>query len=182
MTTSLVPAIIPRTPVSGAPAGREGPRLRPLPLAALPPDGTRPANSVYASTAVDKSGRVAARGILADLGWLPGIRLDITEQAGVITFRVAGEGRCRVDGRGYLILALSVRRWCRLTAGDRLLLVAGHRAGVLTGYPLPVLDRLLDAASTAKRGWSGGGGILHGTPIWRRPGSCWNGWVSPCRS
>ena len=97
MTASLVPAVIPRTPISGAtPAGREGPRLRPLPLAALPPDGTRPADSVYALTAVDKSGRVAARGILADLGWRPGTRLDIREQVGVITVRVAGEGGCRV--------------------------------------------------------------------------------------
>jgi hypothetical protein len=63
LTASLVPAVIPRAQVSGAaPAGREGLRLRPLPLAALPPDGTRQADSVYALTAVDKSGRVAARG------------------------------------------------------------------------------------------------------------------------
>ena len=153
MTASLVPAVIPRTPVSGAtPAGRDGLRLRPLPLPALSPDGRRPADTVYALTAVDKSGRVAARGILAELGWLPGTRLDIREQAGVITVRVAGEGRCRVDSRGYLILALPVRRWCRLAAGDRLLLVADHRTGVLTGYPLPVLDRLLNAASAAGDG------------------------------
>jgi hypothetical protein len=153
VTASLVPAVIPRTPVSGAAsAGAGGLRLRPLPLPLLPPDGRRPADSVYALTAVDKSGRVAARGILAELDWRPGTRLDIREQAGVITVRVAGEGGCRVDSRGYLILSLAVRRWCRLAAGDRLLLVADHRTVVLTGYPLPVLDRLLDAASATGDG------------------------------
>jgi hypothetical protein len=54
-------------------------------LPVLPPDGTRQTDTVYALTAVDKSGRVAARDILAELGWLPGTRLDIREQAGVIT-------------------------------------------------------------------------------------------------
>ncbi|GIF45835.1 hypothetical protein DFJ67_5269 [Asanoa ferruginea] len=70
----------------------------------------------------------------------------------MINVRVAGEGRCRVDSRGYLVFTLSVRRWCRLAAGDRLLLVADHRTAVLTGYPLPVLDRLLDATSVIANG------------------------------
>ena len=144
----LVPAVVPRTAVPGAAAaGRRGLRLPPLPLATLGPDGTPAADTVYALTAVDKSGRVADRGILAELGWRPGTRLDAREQAGMITVQVAEDGRCRVDGRGYLILALSVRRWCRLGTGDRLLLVADRHAGVLTGYPLPVLDRLLEAAA-----------------------------------
>ncbi|GIF69263.1 hypothetical protein Ais01nite_72980 [Asanoa ishikariensis] len=118
----------------------------------LGPDGTRLADTVYALTAVDRSGRIGARGILAELGWLPGTRLAVSERAGVITLRVAGEGRSRVDRRGYLILALTVRRWCRLATGDQLLLVADRRTAVVTGYPLPVLDRLLDAASAAGHG------------------------------
>ncbi|GIF45836.1 hypothetical protein DFJ67_5270 [Asanoa ferruginea] len=74
VTASLVLTVIPRTPISGAPpAGREGPRLPPLPLAVLGPDGTRTADTVYAFAALDKSGRVAARGILADLGWRPAL-------------------------------------------------------------------------------------------------------------
>ncbi|SDZ64773.1 hypothetical protein SAMN05421684_7832 [Asanoa ishikariensis] len=152
VTASLVPAVLPRTPGSAATAGRHSLRLGPLPLPVLGPDGTRLADTVYALTAVDRSGRIGARGILAELGWLPGTRLAVSERAGVITLRVAGEGRSRVDRRGYLILALTVRRWCRLATGDQLLLVADRRTAVVTGYPLPVLDRLLDAASAAGHG------------------------------
>lgn len=152
MTASLVPAVLPRTPSSAATAGGHGLRLRPLPLPVLGPDGTLSADTVHTLTAVDRSGRIGARVILAELGRLPGTRLAVSERAGVITVQVAGEGRSRVDRRGYLILALTVRRWCRLATGDQLLLVADRRTGVVTGYPLPVLDRLLDAASSAGEG------------------------------
>jgi hypothetical protein len=45
-----------------------------------------------------------------------------------------------------------VRRWCRLSAGDRLLLAADPVTGVLVGYPVPVLDALLAAARPAGDG------------------------------
>ncbi len=94
---------------------------------------------------VDKSGRVADRSVVRLLGWLPGTRLEIRERAGVVVAEVAGDGVCRIDGRGHLILPLIVRRWCGLTAGDRLLLAADPAGGVLAGYPLAALDRLLGA-------------------------------------
>jgi hypothetical protein len=149
----MVPALVPHAPVAGAPAA-VGDRLRtgPLPLAALAPEATGRADRVYALTAVDRSGRVADRGIVAALGWPPGTRLDVRERAGLFTLHASIDGRCRVDGRGHLILALALRRWCRLAAGDRLLLVADRQAGVVTGYPLPVLDRLLEAASSTGEG------------------------------
>ncbi|MDG4824991.1 hypothetical protein O7635_24345 [Asanoa sp. WMMD1127] len=36
-------------------------------------------------TAVDRKGRVAARGIVAALGWPPGTQLDVRERAGLFT-------------------------------------------------------------------------------------------------
>ena len=156
VTAPTVPALIPSAPVAGAPAAvREGLRTAPLPLAALAPEATGRADRVYALTTVDRSGRVADRGVVAALGWPPGTRLDVRERAGLFALHVPGDGRCRVDGRGYLILALALRRWCRLGAGDRLLLVADRQAAMLTGYPLPVLDRLL-AAELPPLWWSGG--------------------------
>ncbi|MEV4539023.1 AbrB/MazE/SpoVT family DNA-binding domain-containing protein [Asanoa sp. NPDC049518] len=121
-------------------------------MAALAPEATWHTDSVYALTPVDRSGRIADRGIVAVLGWPPGTRLDARERAGLFTVHAPGDGRCRIDSRGHLILALALRRWCRLGAGDRLLLTADRRAGVLKGYPLPVLDRLLAAASSAGEG------------------------------
>jgi bifunctional DNA-binding transcriptional regulator/antitoxin component of YhaV-PrlF toxin-antitoxin module len=100
-------------------------------------------DTVYALSAVDKSGRVADRSIVRVLGWGPGTRLDIREQAGIIVARPAADGVHCVGDRGHLHLPLAVRRWCRLTAGDRVLLAADPATGVLVAHPLAVLDRLL---------------------------------------
>ncbi|MFD0822006.1 AbrB/MazE/SpoVT family DNA-binding domain-containing protein [Micromonospora zhanjiangensis] len=94
-------------------------------------------------SAVDKSGRVADRSVVRVLGWTPGSRLDVRERGGLIVVRQVDDAVYRVDARGHLHLPLAVRRWCRLAAGDRLLLAAHPGDGVLVAYPLAVLDRLL---------------------------------------
>jgi bifunctional DNA-binding transcriptional regulator/antitoxin component of YhaV-PrlF toxin-antitoxin module len=98
---------------------------------------------------VDKSGRVADRSIVRVLGWRPGTRLDIRERAGVITAYAVSDGVHRIDDRGHLCLPLAVRRWCRLAAGDRVLLAAHRDIGVLVAHPLAVLDRLLAGVPAA---------------------------------
>jgi hypothetical protein len=70
-------------------------------------------------SAVDKSGRVADRSIVRALGWMPGTRLDIREQAGIIVASAACDGVHRIDDRGHLHLALAVHRWCRLSRRPR---------------------------------------------------------------
>ncbi len=108
---------------------------------------------MYALSAVDKSGRVADRSIVRVLGW-PGRRLDIREKAASVLVRPAIDGVHRVDDRGHLQLPLTVLRWCRLGAGDRLLLAADRAAGVLWPSPSGVLDRLLaDAHAAVTGGW-----------------------------
>ncbi|MGX7673755.1 AbrB/MazE/SpoVT family DNA-binding domain-containing protein [Plantactinospora sp. DSM 117369] len=99
--------------------------------------------TVYALSAVGRSGRVADRSIVQVLGWVPGTRLDVRERAGIIVVRTAADGVHRVDDRGHLFLPGAVRRWCRLTAGDRVLLAADSATGVLMAHPLATLDRIL---------------------------------------
>ncbi len=126
---------------------------RPLPVPALNDAGSlRAADTAYALSAVDKSGRVADRSIVRALGWMPGTRLDIREQAGIIVARQAPDAVHCIDDRGHLHLPLAVRRWCHLTAGDRVL-VAAHRAtGVLVAHPLAVLNELLAGVHAAAAG------------------------------
>jgi hypothetical protein len=120
VTGPVLPPIIPAArPVANPVAGLVGAGRKPPPLPALPPDAA-PTARVYAVTAIDRSGRLADRSILRVLGWTPGRRLDIRERGGVVTARAAADGACGVDRRGFLYLPLTVRRWCRLAAGDRL--------------------------------------------------------------
>jgi bifunctional DNA-binding transcriptional regulator/antitoxin component of YhaV-PrlF toxin-antitoxin module len=98
---------------------------------------------VYVVSAVDKSGRVADRNVVRVMGWAPGTRVSIRERGVTIVVSPAADGVHRIDDRGHLLLPLPVRRWCHLTAGDRLLLAADPAAGVLVGHCFAVLDRLL---------------------------------------
>jgi bifunctional DNA-binding transcriptional regulator/antitoxin component of YhaV-PrlF toxin-antitoxin module len=100
-------------------------------------------------SAVDKSGRIADRSMVRTLGWAPGTRLDIREQAGIVVARTATDGVYRIDDRGHLHVPLTVRRWCHLTTGDRLLLAADPVTGVLVIHPLATLDRLLASIHAA---------------------------------
>ena len=151
MTASFVPPVIPKVIPGGAGAGRGplGRARRPLPVPALDSQFTRVTDTVYALSAVDKSGRIADRSIVRALGWMPGTRLDIRERAGIIVACTAPGGVHRIDDRGHLHLPLAVRRWCRLVAGDRVLLAADRATGVLVAHPLAMLDRLLSDVQAA---------------------------------
>ncbi|MEV7624105.1 hypothetical protein [Actinoplanes sp. NPDC089786] len=120
----------------------------PLPLPTL--DAVLPlAQVACALSAVDRSGRVADRSVIRALGWRPGQILQIGVHRGMVVARAVAGAAGRVDRRGFLQLPLPVRRRCGLGAGDRLLLAADLDAGLLTGYPLPVLGQLLAAATPA---------------------------------
>jgi hypothetical protein len=154
VTASFVPAVIPKVVPGGggANAGPTGRARRPLPVPVLDAGFPRATDTVYALSAVDKSGRVADRSIVRALGWIPGTRLGIREQAGIIVARVACDGVHRIDDRGHLHLPLAVRRWCHLIAGDRVLFAADRATGVLVAHPVAVLDRLLAGVHAAVAG------------------------------
>ncbi len=154
MTASLVPPVIPKlVPGSGPVPGPIRAR-RPIPVPALSAGSPRASDTVtvYALSAVDKSGRVADRSIVRTLGWAPGTRLDIRERTSIIVATAAPDGVHRIDDHGHLHLPLAVRRWCRLAAGDRLLFAAEPASGVLTGYPVALLDEVLAGVRAAAGG------------------------------
>jgi hypothetical protein len=145
VTASSVPPVIPKlvppgVGVGAVPVSRS---RRPLPVVVLDAGSPRAANINYVFSAVDKSGRVADRSPIQALGWTRGDRLDIRERAGVIVVSAAADGVHCIGNSGHLHLPLAVRRWCHLTAGDRILLAANRATGVLLAHPLVVLDRLL---------------------------------------
>jgi hypothetical protein len=144
---SLMPPVIPATRSTdraGAPGAKATYRVRrPLPTPALAPRCPAASQSAYALSAVDKSGRVADRSIVRAVGWSPGTRLDIRERAGVIVVGPTPDGSHCIDDRGHLHLPLTVRRWCGIATGDRVLLAADHASGLLIVHPVAVLDVLL---------------------------------------
>lgn len=143
MTGPSIPPLIPKTVPRSDPSGTARRIRLPLPVPDLTAPRSEAPPAVYALSAVDRSGRVADRGILRALGWSPGTRLDVREQDGLITIRVAVDGVHRIDDQGHLRLPLAARRRCRLATGDRVLLAANPATGMVVAYPLPVLDELL---------------------------------------
>jgi hypothetical protein len=115
----------------------------------LDPGSARAVDTLYVVSAIDKSGRVADRSAVRALGWAAGTRVTIREHGGTIAIAPAPDGVHRIDDRGYLILPLAVRRWCQLTAGDRLLLAADPATNLLMGHCFAVLDRLLGGADAS---------------------------------
>jgi hypothetical protein len=58
-----------------------------------------------------------------------------------------------ISERAFLTLPLTVRRWCRIAAGDKVLLAADRATGVLVIHPMAVLHTLLaDVHAAALRG------------------------------
>jgi hypothetical protein len=57
-----------------------------------------------------------------------------------------------VTGGGFLPVPSAIRRWCGLTAGERILLAADPVAQVVVLHPLKALDRAVGAAHAAALG------------------------------
>jgi hypothetical protein len=153
VTTSLVPPIIPKV-VAGR-HGESGPAGRarhPLPVAALPSASPAAVDTIYALSMVDKSGRVTDRSIVRELGWGPGTRLEIREQRGIIVAFPAAGGVHFISRQAFLKLPLTVRRWCRIATGDKVLLAADHAVGVLVVHPVALHALLADIHAAAVRG------------------------------
>lgn len=77
------------------------------------------------------------------LGWLPGTRVELREDRGLVMVTAAADGAVRVSGHGHLRLPVSLRQDCGLAAGDRVPLVADPSDELLVLYPPSVLDTML---------------------------------------
>ncbi len=153
------------TPVVLPPTGSLGPapeHASPGPVlrrAALPLPGLSPAlatsevdarpRRVYGLSAVDDRGRLADRVVWRALGWTPGTRLQIRTAGGLVVVEAAPGGAFAVTRQGHVRIPATIRHWCGLAGGDRLLLAADPALGRLVVYPPEALDRVTAALDAA---------------------------------
>ncbi|WP_422733089.1 hypothetical protein ACN26Y_18050 [Micromonospora sp. WMMD558] len=133
-----------RTRPASPPHTGTGAQLRPMPGLPMPvpPDAARGAGIRCVVTPVDRDGRLADRSALKLMGWAAGQAVELTIEPGPIV--VARTGRTvRINPRGHLRLPLTVRRRCRIAAGNRVLVVANQRRVELLVIPMATLDDML---------------------------------------
>ena len=140
MTGAVVSPLVPPAATSDRPQVRAtaGARRWPLPVPRLAV--TRLRSTVYGLAAVDDRGRVADHAVVCALGWKAGTRLDVHESGGLVLVRADRQGVFSVTGQGYVRLPATVRHWCGLVPGDRVLLAADPDQGLLVVHPPAALD------------------------------------------
>ncbi|WP_432825451.1 hypothetical protein [Dactylosporangium sp. CA-092794] len=142
MAALTIAPIVP--PSALAAAGPEGPRglpRRPLPLAPVPSPHTSPMR--YGLATLDNRGRVADGALVRAMGWAPGTRVHIREQSGLVLVTADAQGVFSISRQGYVQLPATVRHWCRLTIGERLLLSADPARKLLVVHPPEALDAMV---------------------------------------
>jgi len=114
---------------------------RTLPIAQLASSRSR--STVYGLVTIDCNGRVAEAAVINALGWASGTRLHIQESAGLIVMTASRHGVFTMTGQGFLRLPATVRHWCGLAPGDRVLLAAEPEQGRLVVHPPNALDEMI---------------------------------------
>ncbi|MEU7925064.1 hypothetical protein [Micromonospora sp. NPDC049107] len=117
---------------------------QPLPLVELF-SGSRDRTSFTATSSIDDRGTLTDRAAVKELGWAPGTTVSISTlpEAGIVIIRRSGSDA--VSGRGHLRLPARVRHRLRLSAGDRLLLLALVHDDILLAYLASAIDRMVTA-------------------------------------
>ena len=77
------------------------------------------------------------------MSWSSRTRLDIREQGGLLLVTASPQGVFSLTGQGHLRLPTTARRWCGLSTGDRVLLVAAPGDGLLVVHPPAALDAMV---------------------------------------
>jgi bifunctional DNA-binding transcriptional regulator/antitoxin component of YhaV-PrlF toxin-antitoxin module len=142
----------PADPNAGSPTGTAWTGLPRL----VPTDAPKRPATCSVVTAVDRDGRLANRSPVTAMQWIAGQPVSFTIEPGPIAVARPGAG-AGVTVQGHLRLPLPVRRRSRITAGDRVLVVANPRDGEVLVITLTVLDELLTASRSrpgTTRSWS----------------------------
>lgn len=138
MTANAIPLFVPGRPVrERSRAGALG-AVRQVPVSRLA--DVRQRSTVYAMSAVDTHGRIAARSVVQVLPWKPMTRLAMQERAGLILVTADQTGAAAVTREGHLRVPAALRSWCTLAARSRVLLAANPDAGYLVIHPPADLD------------------------------------------
>lgn len=114
-----------------------------LPLPALRSRGEPPTTSWIALTTCDRNGRLAERSTVRTLGWTPGQRFDLSIVADMILVRATLEGMYSLSKDGFLRIPAPIRRYCELSAGDRVLLAAIVERGIIVISATRIIDEAL---------------------------------------
>ena len=137
MSEAPVPLLIPPE----LPPLPRGARLPAAPLA-LPaqtqPSDTESGPIIVGVAAIDGSGRVRERVVLAALAWGPGEALDMRIIRDVAILRAARQGCIRVDGRDQIALPAGCRAVLGVKPGDRVVFAALPARSVGLVYPMSV--------------------------------------------
>jgi hypothetical protein len=144
VTGAVISPVVPHAVPPGRPGGHPAAPAssRPaLPVVRLASPRAR--STVYGLAAIDDRGRVAEAMVIRALGWAAGTRLDVRETGGLVLVRADRHGVFSVTGRGHLRLPATVRHWCGLVPGDRVLLAADPADGLLVVHPLAALDAMI---------------------------------------
>ncbi|MFI5495244.1 hypothetical protein [Actinoplanes sp. NPDC051859] len=145
MTADVVtPLVLPAWsgPARSRPAA--GPGLRKVALARLAT--VRERSSVYAMVAVEDRGRVTVHSVVHVLPWDPDTRLAVRVQARLVVVTADADGESQIDRKGRLQVRVAMRRWCGLTQGSRVLLVADPATERLVVHPSAALDATIGRA------------------------------------
>jgi hypothetical protein len=117
------------------------PRCTPLPLPSLFAPAYR-ASTHYAITAIDDRGRLSDTSATRVLGWWPGLCVGFFVLPGSIGVAVERGGQAALNGRGRLLLPVSVRRALHLEPGDRVLLAVHTDQDLLIAYTMTALEAM----------------------------------------
>ncbi|WP_173141989.1 hypothetical protein [Kibdelosporangium persicum] len=98
---------------------------------------------LYGIGCVDASGRISERHMIHALDWKPGQRFDVTLITRGIVIRASPDGSTVLPRTQRLVVPLTARRHCDITAGDRLLLAAAPQHGVIIVHTATALDEML---------------------------------------
>jgi len=143
--------IAPVIPSPGRLAGTPSVRpaaVHPLPMAGPAAALSVPADVVYGTGRIDRSGRITDQAITCALGWREGDRLTLTAEPGFVVARRDPAGMVTMPARACLAIPAVLRRRCGLRAGDRVLLAAVPGQGLLAAYSFAVVDQALRAHGT----------------------------------
>ncbi|AXH94700.1 AbrB/MazE/SpoVT family DNA-binding domain-containing protein [Micromonospora aurantiaca] len=92
---------------------------------------------------MDCNGRLADATVIPSLGWVAGTRLDIRVSGGLVLLTADSHAVFRVTRPGQVRLPATVRHWCALAPGSRVLLVAEPAAGRLVVHPPAALHTMI---------------------------------------
>ena len=113
-----------------------------MPLPELAPTAG-PVAQACAVASVDARGRISDRSVVRSLGWRAGQRLEIRAVAGSVLVARRDDGVFALTSQGYLRLPATVRHWCALSPGDRVLVVAEPARDAVAVHTMPILHALL---------------------------------------